>query len=95
MNLLAGLFLGIVGFELVLDMLGALDGVNYGGKIHQKGVTNSFDNVTMMLGHGLLDELVMDGEALQHAGFVGPHLAAKADDVREHDGGELARSISG
>ena len=25
----------------------------------------------------------------QHAGFIAPHLAAKADDVGEHDGRQL------
>jgi len=43
----------------------------------------------MMLSYGLLDDLVMDVQQPQHAGFSGAHLAAKADDVGEHDGRQL------
>ena len=30
-------------------------------------------------------------EQPQHARFIGPHLAAEADDVGEHDGGQAPR----
>jgi hypothetical protein len=43
----------------------------------------------MVLGHGLLHELVMDFQQPQHAGFVGAHLAAKAHHVGKHDGVQL------
>ena len=46
--------------------------------------------VAVMRVDSLLDELVMDVEQPQHAGFVGAHLAAEADDVGEHDRGQLA-----
>jgi hypothetical protein len=94
-QLLAGLFLSVVGFELLLDRLGALDSVDHGGEVHQKGVADGFDDVAMMRGDGLVDELVMVGQALEHAGFVSAHLTAKADDVGEHDRRELARPVNG
>jgi hypothetical protein len=40
-----------------------------------------------MLGHGLLDDAIMDIQQPQHTGFVSSHLAAEAHHVREHDGG--------
>ncbi len=47
--------------------------------------------VAVMLGHCLLDELIMDVQQPQHAGFVAAHLAAEADDVGEHDRGQPSR----
>ena len=76
--------------ELGLNLLGALHGMDDGGKVHQEGITDGFDDVAVMLSHGLLDDLVMDVQQPQHAGFIRAHLAAKADDVGEHDRGELA-----
>ncbi len=61
-----------------------------GGKVHEKGITDGFDDVAMMVSHCLLDNLIMDFQQPQHAGFVRPHLATKADDVREHDRRQLA-----
>jgi len=43
-----------------------------------------------MCDHGLLNNLIMHVEQVQRAGFIGPHLTAKANDVGEHDRGELA-----
>src|SRR5215510_11455362 len=40
--------------------------------------------------YGLLNDLVMHGQQPQRAGFVSAHLAAKTDDVGEHDGGQVA-----
>src|SRR5205823_3701981 len=56
----------------------------------QKGVTDRFDNRAMMRDHGLLDNLVVDVEQVQHTGFISAHLPAEAYDVGEHDRGELA-----
>jgi len=47
-----------------------------------------------MLSPRLLDELIMRVQQLQHAGFINPHLAAKAHDSSEHDGRQLT-SLSG
>ena len=43
-----------------------------------------------MLRCRVVDELVMDFQQSQHAGLIGPHLAAKAYNVGEHDSGEAA-----
>src|SRR5215510_9736884 len=40
----------------------------------------------MVISHRLSDELVMDVQQPQHTGFIRPRLAAKANDVGEHDG---------
>ena len=74
-----------MGAELGLNLLGALHGVNDGGKIYQEGITDGFDDRAVMRSHRLLNELIMDVQQPQRAGFVGAHLAAKADDVGEHD----------
>ena len=89
-NLFGGLFLGVVGPQLRLNLLGALHGVNDGGKVHQEGVAHGFDDRAMMFSNGLLNNLVMDIEQAQHAGFIRAHLAAEAHDVGEHDGGQPA-----
>src|SRR5882724_11098137 len=91
MNLLVGLLLGVVSTELSLNALGALDRVDDGGKVYQESITNGFDDVTMRLGHLLLDDPVMNRQHTQHAGFIGAHLAAEAHDVGEHDGSQFAR----
>src|SRR5262245_22153339 len=59
--------------------------MNHGGEIYQEGIADGLDDLTVMLGHHLPDELIMDLQQSQHAGFIGPHLAAKADDVGEHN----------
>ena len=41
--------------------------------------------VPLMGGDRLLNDLVMDVQQSHRAGFVGTHLAAKADDVGKHD----------
>ena len=51
--------------------------------------TNGFDDVAMMLGYGLLDDLVVNSQRAQHAGFIGAHPAAKARYVSEHNRGQL------
>lgn len=48
-----------------------------------------------MVRHGVLDELIVDGEHSQRASFVHAHLATKADDVGEYDRGELALATRG
>lgn len=84
-DLLGFVFVGVVDAELLLNLLRTLHGVDHGRKIHQERIPNRFDDVPMMHAHGLLNELVVDIEQAQHAGFVAAHLAAKADNVREHD----------
>jgi hypothetical protein len=71
--------------ELGLDLLRALHGVDDRRKVHQKGVSHGFNDRAVMGGYGLLNHAIVDVEQAEHAGFVGPHLAAKADDVGEHD----------
>ena len=76
--------------ELVLNLLGALHGMYHRREIDQERITDGFDDVTVMSSDGLMNELVMNLEQPQHAGFVRAHLTAEADHVGEHDGGELA-----
>jgi len=76
---------------LVLNALSTLHGVDDRRKVHQERIADGLDDVAVMLSDGLLDELVMDGEHPQHAGFISTHLAAKAHYVGEHDGGQFAR----
>ena len=64
------LFLGVVGAELRLNLLGALHGVDHGREVDQEGIAHGFDDRAMMLSDGLLDELVMDVQQPQRAGFV-------------------------
>jgi hypothetical protein len=45
----------------------------------------------MMLCDRPLDEVVMDFQQAQHAGFIAAHLAAKAHDIGEHDRRQFAR----
>ena len=90
-NLLGCLFLGVVSAELGLNLLGALHGMDDGGKVHQEGIADGFDDRAVMRSHRLLDELIMDVQQPQRAGFIAAHLAAKADDVGEHDRRQLAR----
>jgi hypothetical protein len=90
MDLLGFFLLSIVGAELSLDLLRALHGVDDGGKVHQKGITDSFDDHTTMRSHGLLNNLIVDVEQPQHAGFIRAHLPAKAHHVGKHDGRQLA-----
>ena len=69
----------------MLNLLGALHGVDDGGKVDQEGIADSLDDRAVMRSYGLLNNLIMDVQQPQHAGFIGSHLAAKADDVGEHD----------
>ena len=43
-----------------------------------------------MLGDCLVDDLIMEAQQVEGMGFVRAHLAAKADDVGEHDRGQTA-----
>src|SRR5262249_52719239 len=52
---------------------------------------DGLDDVAMMRGYGVLDNLIMDGQPLEHAGFIAAHLAAKTHDIGEHDRSESAR----
>ena len=90
MNLLGGFLLGIVSPKLCLNLLGALHGMDDGREVYQKGIPNGLDDRAMMFSHRLLDDLIMHFQQPQHAGFVAAHLAAKADDVGEHDRRQLA-----
>ena len=84
-NLFGAFLLGVVSAELGLNLLRALHGVDDGREVHQKGIADGFDDRAVMVSYGLLNEVIMDVEQAQHAGFVAAHLAAKADDVGEHD----------
>ena len=59
--------------------------MNDGGKVDEKRIPDGFDDVPVMDTHCLLDNLVMNIEQPQHAGFIRAHLPTKADDVGEHD----------
>ena len=48
MNLFVLFFLSIVGVELTLNLLGALHGVHHRGKVHQEGIPDSFDDVSVV-----------------------------------------------
>jgi hypothetical protein len=88
MNLLGCSFLGVVSTKLGVNLLGALYGVDDGGEVYQKGISDRLDDHAVMSSDSLLNELVMDLQQLQGAGFVAAHLAAKADDVCKHDRGQ-------
>jgi hypothetical protein len=47
-NLLRWFFLDIVDTKLGLNLLCALDGMDHGGKVHQKGIPNRLDDGTLM-----------------------------------------------
>jgi hypothetical protein len=59
MNLLGFLLLGITRLQLLLDLLGALHGMDDRGKVDQEGVPNCFDDMTVMDPHRLLDDLIV------------------------------------
>jgi len=61
-DLLGCLFLGVVSTELGMNVLGALHGVDYGGEVHQEGITDGLNDVAVILSHSLLDDLVVDGQ---------------------------------
>jgi hypothetical protein len=58
-----------------------------GGKVHQEGITNRFDDCAVMVSDRLVDYLIVNIQQPQHAGFVAAHLTAEADDVGKHDRG--------
>ena len=84
-NLFGLLLLGVVRSQLGVNRLRALHGMNDGGKLDEKGVTNGFNDMAMIHTHSLLDEPIMDVQQPHRARFVGAHLAAEANDVGEHD----------
>jgi hypothetical protein len=90
MNLLGIVFLGVMGFELRLNTLGALHGVDDGGEVYQEGIPDGLDDNTVMLSDSLPDSLIMHVQQPQCASFVAPHLTAEADDISEHDRGQSA-----
>src|SRR5215813_8431039 len=59
-DLLRTLFLGVMGAEVRLHLLGTLHGVDDRGKVHQEGIANGFDEMAAMFSHRLLDNPVMD-----------------------------------
>jgi hypothetical protein len=89
-DLLGGVLLDIVGMELGLNTLGALDSVDDGREVHEESIANRFDDRAMILSHCLLDEQVMPVKQTQHASFISAHLATKAHHVGEHDRGQSA-----
>jgi hypothetical protein len=89
-DLLSFFLVRVVNPELSLNLLGALDSVDDGGEVYQEGVTDGLDDLSLVLSDSLSDKLVMDFQQPQGAGFVAAHLAAKADDVSEHDRGQFA-----
>src|SRR5215813_7474349 len=90
-DLVGCLLLGIVRTELCLNPLGALHSVNDRGEIDQKAITRRFDDVPLMGGDSLLNDLVMGFQEAQRTGFVATHLAAETHNIGEHNGGQLAR----
>jgi hypothetical protein len=90
-DLLGCFLLSVVSTELSLDLLRTLHGMDHRRKVHQKGITDSFNDRAMMRSHGLLNQLIVNVEQAQHADFIRAHLPAKAHHVGEHDGGQLAR----
>ena len=87
-NLVALLLCGIIALKLRLQVLRALDRVDDRRKLEQETIARRFDDMALVCSHGLLNDLVMDGQYLQRAGFVSTHLTAKAHHVSEHDGGQ-------
>ena len=73
-----------------LNGLRALHGVHDRREVHQKRVTDGFDDRAAMFDDGLLDNVVMDFQQPQHAGFVAAHLVTDAHHVGEHNGCQLA-----
>ena len=60
---LIGLVLfSVVGMKLGLDTLGTLHGVHYRGKVHQETIAHGLDDVAVVGGDGLFDDLVMHGQ---------------------------------
>jgi hypothetical protein len=84
-NLLGSLFVSIVGVELGLDRLRALDGVHDGGEFDQEVIAGSLDDMALVGSDGVLDDLVMEGQQLQGMSLVGTHLAAEIHHVGKHD----------
>ena len=84
-NLFVRFFLCVVGAQLILNLLGALHSMNDRGKVYQEGITDSFDDRAVILGHSLLDDLIMRLQQSQRTGFISTHLTAKADDVGKHN----------
>ena len=87
MNLFSRVFLSVVGTELRQDLLGTLHGIYYRWEIHQEGIAHNLDDGAVVFTHRLVDGAIMHFEQPQHAGFITAHLAAKADDVGEHNCG--------
>jgi hypothetical protein len=76
--------------QLGLNVLGALYRMDHGREVYQEGIADGLDDRPVMLGDCVLNDLIMDTQQPQHAGFVAAHLPAEADDVGKHDRGELA-----
>src|SRR5262245_4851246 len=93
-NLFGLVLFGIVGTELRLYMLGALHGIHNRREVHQEAITHGLDDLAVMIGDRLVDNLIMNCEYPQHASFVSAHLAAEANDVGKHNGSKPA-SLSG
>jgi len=89
-NLVGFHLLSIVGAELGLNILRALDGVHDRRELDQETIARRLDDMALVGSDGVLDGLVMNGQYLQRTGFVSAHLAAKAHHVGEHNGGQTA-----
>jgi hypothetical protein len=68
-----------------------LPGVHYRREVYEEGISHGLDDRAVVFAYCLLNDAIMDLQQAQHAGFVRTHLAAKADDVREHNGGQPPR----
>jgi hypothetical protein len=89
-DLVGGLLLSVISLELRLNVLRTLHGVDHGGKLQQEAVPRGLNDLALMVNHGTLNEDIVHFQQPQHAYFVGPHLAAEAYEVREHDGSQAA-----
>jgi hypothetical protein len=81
--------LGVVGPELLLNLLCALHGMHHRGKVYEERIANGLDDRPVMHSHGLVDGPIVRLQQLQHARFIVAHLATKAHNVSEHDRGQV------
>lgn len=88
MNLRIFFFVDVIGAELGLDLLGTLDSIDDGGELDKKSVANEAQDLAVLCCDGVLNNRVVGIEQVQRPGLIGADLAAKADHVGEHDGGE-------
>jgi hypothetical protein len=78
-ELLGTLFVGVIRAQLGLHDLCPLHRMHDGRKLHEEAIAGGLNDVAMMGSHRLPDDLGMEVEQAQHAGFIGAHLTAEAD----------------